>query len=413
MPAQFESAARRASASPIRHVVVVIQENRSFDDLFARFPGATGARRGKRSDGRTVALKEVTLIGSDITHTHGSFETEYDGGKLDGFDKVLYGADQTGTYPYQYVDPALIAEYWTLAREYVLADHMFQTQGSGSYTAHQDLIAGGTAISSTESVIDDPSALPWGCDAPPGTVTSLIDSSGVEYPGAGPFPCFTRATLRDLLDAKHVSWRYYTPNEPGGGDIWNAFDSVQQVREGPQWTKNVSTPETNVLADAEKGRLPDVAWVVPDYWNSDHLGNKHDTGPSWVAGVVNAIGQSRAWNSTAIVVVWDDWGGLYDNVKPPQIRYDGLGFRVPCLIVSPYARKGYVDHTQYEFGSILRFIEDNWSLGRLGTTDATANSIADAFDFTQPPRAFVPLHARYSRASLLRQGHSDEPVDRQ
>src|SRR6185437_16280910 len=137
-------------------------------------------------------------------------------------------------------------------------------------------------------------------------------------------------------------------------------------------------------------RLPAVSWVIPSGQNSDHAAGV-DTGPQWVASVVNAIGKSPAWNSTAVIVVWDDWGGYFDHVAPPQLDYQGLGFRVPMLVISPYVKKtGYISHTQYEFGSILRFVEENWRLKPLGTTDVRATSIGDIFDFRIAPRPFQP-----------------------
>ena len=132
---------------------------------------------------------------------------------------------------------------------------------------------------------------------------------------------------------------------------------------------------------------------------------------SWVASIANAVGKSQYWKSTAIVVVWDDWGGWYDHVKPPHLDYQGLGFRVPMLVISPYARRAYVSHTQYEFGSIVRFIEDTFSLGRLGTTDTRATSISDTLDLTQPPRRFVPIQAPRSREFFLTMKPSGLPVD--
>jgi phospholipase C len=134
-------------------------------------------------------------------------------------------------------------------------------------------------------------------------------------------------------------------------------------------------------------------------------------GPQWVASVVNAVGESPEWRSTAIVIVWDDWGGFYDNVPPPRYGFESLGFRVPCLIVSPYARQHYVSHTQYEFGSILKFIEENWKLGSLGATDVRAASIADSFDFTAPPRAYKPIKGIVPRSYFENERPSYQPVD--
>jgi phospholipase C len=285
-----------------------------------------------------------------------------------------------------------------MAKNYSLADHMFQTQGSGSFTAHQELIAAGTAINSTESLIDLPSLGPWGCDAPSGTVTTYITTSGQFFFNGGPFPCLTYKTLADLLDPKGISWKYYVPPllVPGSsGFLWNAFDAIHDVRYGSDWSNDVVSPETTIFSDISANKLPAVSWVIPCGNNSDHASNT-DTGPSWVAGVVNAIGKSPAWKSTVIIVVWDDWGGYFDHIPPAFLdNQGGLGFRVPMLVISPYPKTaGYVSHTQYEFGSIVRFVEDNWNLGRLGATDVRATSIADMFDFTKSPRAFVPISAQ-------------------
>ncbi|HEY3675905.1 MAG TPA: alkaline phosphatase family protein, partial [Candidatus Tumulicola sp.] len=306
-----------------------------------------------------------------------------------------------------------------LAQQYVLADHLFSTQGSGSFTAHQDLIRGGTEISPTETLIDFPwnkisPSYDWGCDDNPGSNSAYITnklqyfgaSPAPNYTPSGPFPCFTYKTLRDLLDAKSVTWKYYAPQL--GSDLasgwWNAFDAIHDVRYGPEWGTNVVSPETTIFSDISGGKLAAVTWIVPKFNNSDHPGSKPDDGPSWVASIVNAVGQSQYWNSTAILITWDDWGGFYDHVKPPLTdTMGGLGFRLPLLVVSPYAKTGYVSHTQYEFGSIVRYIEDNWNLGRLGTTDTRANNILDCFNFNQQPRSFVTIAAKHSKQYFLHQ----------
>ncbi len=397
----------------------MIQENRSFDNLFATFPGADGATHGTLHDGSTFALTKAPLADlHDLNHMHSGFLTEYDGGKMDGFDQIGFGSSGTqgpaGTYPLRYVNPSQIASYWSLAKNYALADHLFQTQGSGSFTAHQELIAGGTAINSTESLIDFPSTGPWGCDAPTGTKTSLITNQGKYLFNLGPFPCLKYPTLKDLLDPKGVSWKYYTPPllVPGSsGFLWNAFDAIHNVRYGPDWANDVISPETKIFDDISANRLPAVSWVIPSGPNSDHASGT-DNGPQWVASIVNAIGKSPAWSSTAIIIVWDDWGGLYDHVAPQQLDYQGLGFRVPMIVVSPYAKSvGYISHTPYEFGSILRFVEDNWNLGRLGSTDVRATSISDMFDLSKPPRAFVPAPNSLSPKFFKDQPPSLDPTD--
>src|SRR5579863_3728602 len=392
-------------AQKIQHIVFLIQENRTVDNLFNGYAGADTVKQGLGQDPSnpskqiTIPLKQMPLqMRLTPQNTHAQFLTSYDGGKMDGFNTIRV-EHNPGTYVYQYANPADVKSYWDIAHQYVLADRMFSTQGSGSFTAHQDLIAGGTLINATQAIIDNPSNQPWGCDSPtdPPTVTSLITTGGQYLPNQGPFPCFHYKTLRDLLDAKGVTWAYYVP--PIGrdfGDLWNAFDAIHDVRYGSEWSTNVLNT-SNLLSDISGGKLAGVTWVCPDFANSDHPGSSPDTGPSWIAQVVNAIGSSSFWNTSAIVVVWDDWGGLYDHVAPQQIDYQGLGIRVPMLIVSPYAKHGIVSHTQYEFGSLVKFVESTWSLGSLGTTDVRANPITDAFDFSQNPRRFSPIQSKYSR----------------
>jgi phospholipase C len=436
LPGGFSLRAQPPSgSSPIAHVVVIVQENRSFDNLFALFPGADGATQGKmkvKRDGKYqdkwTNLQSHTLVDkSDYSHCHSAFLTQYDGGKMDGFNLVLQGSCGTRGKPvgkavYQYVEESQIQPYWDIALQWVLADHMFQTQGSGSFTAHQDLIRGGTQIDNKFSLVDNPQSPTWGCDSGPNTRTSLITKGNryLPYQDKGPFPCTNQfpsssyyETIRDLLDAKGISWKYYSPcfkgwnpyNCDGGcptlcsGARLNAFDVIASVRYGPEWGTNVSMPETNIFSDISGGTLPAVSWVIPSDANSDHPGELCgcDDGPSWVASVVNAVGGSSYWSSSAIVVLWDDWGGFYDHVAPQQMGFGGLGFRVPMMILSPYAKMGsssqggYISSTPYESGSILRYIEDNWNLPRLGTSDVRAASIGDVFDYTQPPRAFTQI----------------------
>jgi len=420
----------RGSESPIQHVVLVIQENRTFNDFFATFPGADGTTTGKIEadtvcnvgSNKTIALREVDLVTPrDLDHTYRGYDTARGRGAMDGFDKVSYGGGQPECkYPYQYTKPSQIQPYWDMAKQYALAEHMFTTQGSSSFTAHQDLIAAGTVVAPSESLVDLPSCAGpkcvWGCDAPkkPMTHTSLITRNDVFEPGKGPFPCLSYATLRDLLDAKSVSWRYYVPPMccAAFGKLLSAFDAIKAVRYGPQWTDgHISSPQTNIFTDISSGKLQAVSWVVPDENDSDHPGTHSDTGPSWVTSVVNAIGQSSYWDSTAIVIVWDDWGGLYDNLNPPQKGFGGLGFRVPTLIVSPYARAGYIAQQQYEFGSILKYIEQNWNLGSLRRSDQRARSIADAFNYLQTPIPFTPIPSKYSKTYFLDEKPSNLPVD--
>jgi phospholipase C len=406
----------------------MIQENRSFDNFFATFPGADGATQGLMwtpSGDVTVPLKESALKTDSLGHQYYAFLKEcdpdaYDVCRMDGFNLVSRAKRKgvkvpAGTYGYRYVNPDRIKPYWFIAQNYILADHMFTTQGSSSFTAHQDLIAGGTPYNG-DNVIDFPSPSTWGCNGPPGTVTSLIKPSGKYLRNKGPFPCFAYATIRDLLDGAGLSWLYFT--NTSNSAVWNAFDAIKAVREGSEWNTNIIKPETQVLNYIDYGLLPAVSYVIPDAATSDHPGPHNDYGPEWIASVVNAIGESQYWPSTLIIVVWDEWGGLYDNVPPPQLDGQGLGPRVPMLIVSAYDREtytshpGYISHTQYEDGSILKFIEENWGLPSLGTTDERANSISDSLDVQQSPRPFIPVPSSLSKDYF--QHHykpSSDPID--
>lgn len=406
----------------IHHVVIVLQENRSFDDMFATFPGANGATRGrmKLANGDVwVTLKKASFKSEDIDHSHFAFEKEYDKGKMDGFNLTKRVPHKgvhlpAGRYPYRYVNPAQIQPYWFMAQNYVLADDMFSTQSSSSFTAHQDWVAGGTPVDG-DNVIDFPIPATWGCNGPPGTVTDLITHAGKELRGAGPFPCFKYATIRNRLDNAQLSWLYFT--NKSDNSVWNAFDAIDAVRNGPEWATNIIHPEKKIFDWISNGQLPAVSWVIPEADTSDHPGNHQQLGPEWVASVVNAIGESSYWDSTVIVVAWDEWGGNFDHVPPPQLDGQGLGPRVPMLIISPYDREqipskpGYISHTQYEPGSVLKFIEHNWGLNSLGTSDMRANSIVDSLDFTQPPRPFIAVPSSLSKTFFENKKPSDLPVD--
>ncbi|HYL28077.1 MAG TPA: alkaline phosphatase family protein [Candidatus Nitrosotalea sp.] len=420
------------SASPITHVVLIVQENRTFNNFFATFPGADGSTTGLAvpnsychigSSGSVTLTKSPLIESRDLNHGYQGFNKARDRGKLDGFDVIPYSDGQPECMaPYQYVDPTQIQPYWDIAQQYTLAEHMFTTQGSSSFTGHQDLITGGTIVSPGEAMVNLPScssgSCRWGCDAPKGTHTSLISNKNVFQPGKGPFPCTndfqsSYPTMRDLLDAASVSWKYYVPSPccNTNGRLFTAYDIEYAVRYGPEWKKNISTPQTNIFNDISSGTLPAVSWLIPIEQDSDHPGEKTDDGPAWVASVVNAIGESGYWKNTAIVIVWDDWGGLYDNLNPKQVGYGGLGFRVPAMIVSAYAKAAYISKTYYDFGSILRYIEDNWSLGTLGGDDKSAQSIIDCFDYSQPPITFEPIPSQHSKSYFLHRRVPNLPPD--
>ncbi|MBV8147649.1 MAG: hypothetical protein JO092_00995 [Candidatus Eremiobacteraeota bacterium] len=441
-----------ARATPIAHVIVLFQENRSFDNLFAGFPGAdtamsgrcipNAARAPRCQSGKLVPLHAITLqtsgtigAGMDIQHDHAGFETEFNRGKMDGFDLIRTGTtgagSWAGTYPYAYVERSQTKPYWDLARTYALADHMFSTATTDSFVAHQEIIAGTTKLNADESLTNTPSGIPWGCDAPSGTVTAVLTTDRKVLPAAGPFPCFTQyRTMADVLDAASVSWKFYVESDNGGnpdsdfsGNVWNGFDAIEKIRcasfesqtqncigFGPDWRTHISEPNSNVLRDIKNETLPQVSWVIPTLADSDHPASGSDTGPSWVTSVVNAVGRSTYWKNTVILVLWDDWGGFYDNVPPPQLDYTSLGMRVPLIVVSPYAKRGYVSHTPYETGSILKYIEQTFNTASLGSTDVRANSIADALDYSQMPARFTSIRAPYPASFFL--SHRSFPTSR-
>jgi phospholipase C len=293
---------------------------------------------------------------------------------------------------------------------------MFPTEFGPSWTAHLTLVAGTDNVSSTTALADFADDMHSNCKAAPGTKTTIINEKRVMSEG-GPFPCLTQFnTMAEALDVAGIPWKYYVA-QPLKEYIWSPFAAISYVFNGSDWTNNIVAPQTQILTDIAQQKLASVSWVTPSHTDSDHPGAHSDTGPSWVASVINAIGQSQYWNSTAIVVLWDDWGGFYDNAPPPQLDFRGLGIRVPCLIISPYAKQGYVSHTQYEFGSVLKLIEETFPvvppLGSpsQGYTDSRGHSLRDAFDFSQAPRAFVPIRAKYPASYFLHEPRSMEPPD--
>ncbi|HYL26492.1 MAG TPA: alkaline phosphatase family protein [Candidatus Nitrosotalea sp.] len=393
-----------ASLSSIKHIVIVVQENRSFDNLFEGYPSAHTSPDGKLPGGGRVKLQAISMKEPyDISHAYQDARTAYDRGAMDGFAYEYTGAggSQYAHPQYGFVPRSEIRPYWEIAQKYVLADNMFASQLDGSYVAHQYLIAGWAG-----NAYNYPAVEPWGCDAAAGNAVGLLDDAG--HPDGITAPCFGYPTIAGELDAHHISWRYYAPQN-GVGYSWTAFDAIARIRRGPDWAKDIVHPETRILSDVARGNLAAVTWVVPSLPLSDHAGSKSDRGPSWVSSIVNAIGKSSLWSSTAIFVTWDDWGGWYDDVTPPQLDRDGLGFRVPLMCVSPYAKTGYVDHTQYEFGSLLKLVETRFNLPSLHKTDERASAPLNCFNFQQAPRPFRTLSQTYSTDDITLSASDSAP----
>jgi phospholipase C len=382
----------------IQNVVVIFQENRTPDNLFGSnpnfLPGVDIATSGVNSQGQTIPLTPVPLANNyDLSHAHAAFVAMYDQGKMDGADKVTVTCEKgaTGCPPpnaqFKYVDNStgLLNPYFQLAQQYTFGDRMFQTNQGPSFPAHQFIISGTSAPSAGSDLFaaENPGGVTnangnTGCTAPAGEFVRLIDPSGNETQKA--YPCYDHETLADLLDNAGVSWRYYTPS---AGSIWTGPNAIHHLRFGSDWANDVVLKPAQVLTDIANGRLANVSWVIPTGQESDHPAGNTGLGPSWVASIVNAIGQSQYWNNTVIFITWDDWGGWYDHVAPSVINSYEYGFRVPLIVVSPFAKPGYVSHVTHDFGSILRFIEEVYHLPSLRYADALADDLSDCFDFHQ------------------------------
>jgi phospholipase C len=377
-----------------------MQENRSFDHLFNGFPGADTVQSGMNLGVSTPLAVTPLGNGLDLDHTHTGWWRQWDSGKMDNF------AADPGTVAaaYSYISPAETVPYWTLARSYTLGDRMFQSNTGPSFVAHQYMIAGQSGHAS-----ENPSGGVWGCDAAPNALVPTLGPNGTDQPGV--YPCFDYLTMADLLDAKGITWRYYAPSPTSDAFFWlSAYQAIRHIRFGADWHEDVTSPETTFLTDIAAGKLAQVTWIVPAFNNSDHPGAPAQ-GPDWVASIVNAIGKSPYWNSTTIFISWDDWGGFYDHVPPPQTDDMGLGFRVPVIVVGPYAKRGYVSHVTHEASGFLRYMEEVFNLPTLGTRDTNADDFRDCFDYTQTPAPFVPLHTNHTVDFFLHQKGSGPPDD--
>jgi phospholipase C len=425
----MQGVGRPASDSKIKHVVIIVQENRSFNNLFYGFPGATTATYGYDTNDKKVALKPIPLQAPfDLAHNSIGFLHACNGVgsvpgtdcRMNGFNKEQIICQSGKPCPkvdpqYAYVPHDQTKPYFDMAKQYVLADQMYASNfDASSFVSHQYIIAG-----QANSTINYPDTY-WGC---PGGPTDKIWRVS-QFRGTEPQiqVCFNSTTLGDELDGAKLPWAFYAIQVGGSPDsvrhaysqtdgIWSAYQAIKHIYKGPDWSEDVISPPKQFLTDVSNGNLRTVSWITPTCANSDHAGCDSDTGPSWVTSLVNAVGQSQYWNSTAIFIFWDDYGGWYDPEPPAYVDYDGLGLRLPMLIISPYAKKGYISHVHYEHGSILKFIEDRFGLPRLSASDTRANSPMDAFDFSQSPRKFVPIQAPHDENYFKHQPIDNRPPD--
>jgi phospholipase C len=459
---------RSPATGKIQHVVIIIQENRTVDNLFNGYcnthkqcantvttativPTPPPSQPSPLPTPTTIALSAIPLNEPyDITHAAGEYTQSTDCNsywqscKMDEFnweggqnpDGTWWGG--VGCYsackkykapPYPeigYVPLSEIKPYTTMANSYVLFDNLFASNIDESFVAHQYLIAGqaGGSPSQGGSAVNLPNYT-WGCAGP--EPSDQVDTLNLNRTlGPTEPPCFNYTTLGDEIDnapaSQGLSWAYYAPPKSVLGYFWNAYQAIAGICDpvnpstgtctGPIFTSHVVSPETTIIKDVANGKLASVTWVVPQSKNSDHPSSRSKTGPAWVASVVNAIGNSQFWSTTAIFVLWDDWGGWYDHVAPPYVDYMGLGLRVPMLAISPYAVAGSITSQcdpsggYYEFGSILRFAEDDFNLPPMAASDTRAADPANdacVFNFNQSPRPFKKVPAEFSAQYFLHQ----------
>jgi phospholipase C len=377
----------------IQHIVFIIKENRTFDNYFGTFPGADGATSGTTSTGQVVSLGQTPdLTPYDLGHTWDEALKAMNGGGMNRFDLVQNGNVDGYLLPYTQMTESDIPNYFAYARQFVLADHMFSAVTGPSFPNHLYTVAAqsGGAINNPQG--DNKSQLwsySWGCDADDQVTVDVRNEQGnvSKQP-----PCFDFKTLADSMQAAGITWKYYAPGFHQPGYAWSALNAVRHIRQGALWQQNV-VPDTQFVEDARNGKLPAVSWLVTGR-ASEHPPMGTCLGENWSVQQLNALMQGPDWNSTAAFLTWDDFGGFFDHLPPPKADAMGLGPRVPLLIISPYAKKGYISHTVYEFSSFLTFVEKRFNLKPIGERDAKANPMLDSFDFDRQPAPPLILSAR-------------------
>jgi phospholipase C len=405
----------------IKHVIVIMQENRSFDEYFGRYPGADGIPAGvcvrdpRPGHSCIKPFHDPSDVNVDAPHSNRASVGDVNEGKMDGFvgqfvaecrDRVTSGCAPEGVMGYK--TEADIPNYWAYARRFVLQDHMFEPAVANSLPSHLYVVSGWSAR----------------CDEPedPSTCVSDIQQRRIE-PRPGPQVGWTDLTY--LLHKNKVSWRYYVGvgEQPGchaangrceqgpkKAGRWNPLPEFVTVHDNAQLANIRSAEE--FFTDAHRGALPAVSWIVPNDRYSDHPPARVSDGQFWVTKLVNAVMRSPHWKSSAIFVAWDDWGGFYDHVVPPVVDGNGYGLRVPGLVISPYAKRGYIDHQTLSFDAYLKFIEDRFlrsqrldpkTDGRPDprpTVRENVRALGDLrkdFDFSQPPQPPLILSPRPRR----------------
>jgi len=407
-PEPTDPATLAAARREIQHIVFVIKENRTFDHLFGRFPGADGVTKGVTCKGTTIRLERAEDSVPDAGHSFTDGFRAINGGEMNCFDLDGYN---------QYVERD-IPNYWAYAREFVLADNFFSSiygptgvehlwtfaSQSDRFTDHE---RPGQFATGQRDFCDDPFELMWSFkeltpeqEAEAFALEEQGDEGvqGVRDLWTLRWPCTEVRVLPDLLEANGISWKSYR----GDNSFVQPLRMVRHVRFSEMWEHVV--PDTEFIEDIERGELPSVSWLTPSFGLSDHPPTSICRGENWLVQQLNALGSSPYWDSTAVVLTWDDFGGFYDHVEPPHVDIYGLGPRVPTIVISPFAKRGAIDHDVMEFSSVLRFIEQVFGLPALTDRDRTADDMLSAFDFSQAPTPPLLLEPRTCPASPADEG---------
>ena len=396
-------ASRGPASSPIRHVVVIYEENHSFDNVLGSFcvesGRCNGATEGTLHDGTVIPLATADDLVPIVDHARKAQRAAIDGGRMDGFD-LIDGCDASTAFAcYSQFKPSQIPNLTRLADAFALSDATFETTTAASWVSHLALVASTTdGFWGANPVLSKKGHRPrpgWGCDsfrdalwkAGPGDKPIFVPSCVPDRAGNGPYrasPVQWVPTIMDRLDAGGLAWKLYAGDGPAGGRgwpsgyYWQICATFYECLEGPQlenWVAN-----TQILSDAATGQLPSVSFVTPQDPVSQHNGKSMVAGDDWIGKIVTALEDGPQWSSTAIFITWDDCGCFYDHVAPPN----GKGIRIPMIIVSPFAKPRYTDSNPASMDSVLAFIEHIFGLSPLSKGDARAYDFADAFDYTQP-----------------------------
>ena len=367
--------------TPIKHFVVMMQENHTFDNYFGTYPGADGfpesIKMPVNPEDPSAGYVEPWHLGNstitDLSHSESTFTEQVNEGKMDGFVSALNRRNQDGKVAMGYYDDRDIPYYWNLADNYVLFDRFFSSAKDGSFSNHMYWVAG----------------IP-----PNGERGEDLAAYLADVP-----------TIFDRLEEAGISWKFYVQNYDPSityRDLGNVGNRASQVIWVPvlNFDRFLDNPELSshivdleqYYVDLRQGTLPSVAYIIPS-GASEHPPQYPATGMRFVKNLIQELMRSPNWESSAFMLLYDDWGGWYDHVLPPEVDEYGYGPRVPALLVSPYAREGFIDSTELDFTSVLKFIEYNWSIEPLAERDANANNFLTAFDFDQEPRQaiFLPL----------------------